>query len=191
MKQQKATSKPQIRVSLPTTVLEEIDDSNPLLHLKKSFAPFASPNMEILILGTLPGDRSLALNEYYGHAQNKFWRVISAVTRNELPSNYPDKKNLLKKMKIGIWDVTHNAIRKGSLDSAIKSEQPNDLENFITKHKKLRVIGFNGQKAEALYNKYFKKIEGIRYITLPSTSPANAGISFDNICLSWKQILVK
>lgn len=165
------------------------NESDTSEYLKKSFAPFATSDIKILILGSLPGDRSLELNQYYGHPQNKFWKTIAAITGNELPVTYAAKKQLLKKNKIGIWDVTHNAIRKGSLDSAIKGEEPNDLIPFIAKHQKLKVIGFNGQKAEALYNKYFEKLEGIRYYSLPSTSPANAGIRFDKLCESWMRII--
>jgi hypoxanthine-DNA glycosylase len=180
---------PHIHKIQSVLISPEDNSSESLIHLKKSFAPFATADIEVLILGSLPGDKSLELNQYYGHPQNKFWKTIATVTGNEIPVTYPDKKNLLKKMKIGIWDVTQNAIRKGSLDSAIREEQPNDLMQFISKHKKLRVIGFNGKKAEALYDKYFDRIEPLIYVSLPSTSPANAGISFEKLCGTWKQIL--
>lgn len=143
----------------------------------------------MLVLGTMPGDKSLELNEYYGHSRNKFWKIISTITNNNLPVTYSDKKTLLHKTKIGIWDVAHKANRKGSLDNAIQDEEPNDLNRFISKHKNLKVIGFNGTKAEALFDKYFTRQTGLKYISLPSTSPANTGIDFDNICKIWRQIL--
>lgn len=141
-------------------------------------------------MGTLPGDKSLELAEYYGHPRNRFWRIISNITDNDLPLTYADKKALLLKTKIGLWDVAHKAIRKGSLDSAIANEEPNDLDNFISQHKNLRVIGFNGKKSQALFDKYFSRQKGLKYISLPSSSPTNAGIDFDSICLLWRQVLV-
>jgi len=160
-------------------------------HIKTSFDPISNADTTILILGTMPGDKSLELGEYYGHSRNRFWKIISTITNNDLPLTYADKKSLLLKTKIGIWDVAHKVNRKGSLDSAIEDEEPNDLHNFIQKHKNLKVIGFNGTKSEALYDKYFDRKAGIKYISLPSTSPANTGIDFDNICKQWRQILTK
>jgi hypoxanthine-DNA glycosylase len=159
--------------------------------MKTSFDPIANAETSILILGTIPGDRSLELGEYYGHSRNRFWKILSKITNNDLPLTYSDKKQLLLKTKIGVWDVAHKANRKGSLDSAIKDEEPNDLDNFIASHKNVKVIGFNGRKAEALFDKYFDRKDEINYISLPSTSPANAGINFDNICQAWQQIVSK
>jgi hypoxanthine-DNA glycosylase len=160
-----------------------------LTNAKTSFSPISNSETTVLILGTIPGDKSLELEEYYGHPRNRFWKIISEITNNELPITYPDKKELLLKTKIGIWDVAHKANRKGSLDSAIQDEEPNDLDSFISLHKNLKVIGFNGAKAESLFEKYFDRKQGIKYLSLPSTSPANAGIDFDSICTIWRQIL--
>lgn len=158
---------------------------------KTSFDPISNSDTSILILGTMPGDKSLELGEYYGHSRNRFWKIISTITNNNLPLTYSDKKQLLLKTKIGIWDVAHKANRKGSLDSAIKNEEPNDLDNFIENHKNLKVIGFNGTKSETLFGKYFDRKNEIKYISLPSTSPANTGIDFDKICKVWRLILNK
>ncbi|MES2379508.1 MAG: DNA-deoxyinosine glycosylase [Bacteroidota bacterium] len=160
------------------------------VHTKMSFGPIANADTTFLILGSIPGDKSIELNEYYGHPRNRFWKIISTITNNDLPLTYADKKELLLKNKIGVWDVAHKANRKGSLDSAIKDEEPNDLDSFIDGHQHLKVIGFNGAKSQALFNKYFDKKSGIKYIALPSTSPANAGINFGNICKQWHQILI-
>ncbi len=173
---------------------EEIKEKKPILttdstHLKTSFDPISNLDTIVLILGTMPGDKSLELGEYYGHSRNRFWKIISKITGNPLPLTYEDKKKLLIKSKIGVWDVAHKANRKGSLDSAIENEQPNDLEGFISRHKNLKVIGFNGIKSKELFEKYFDKKSDLKYISLPSTSPANTGIDFDNICKLWRQIL--
>lgn len=162
-----------------------------MLHIKTSFVPISNADTTILILGTIPGDKSLELGEYYGHARNRFWKIISTITNNDLPMTYSGKKDLLLKSKIGIWDVAHNANRKGSLDSAIENPEPNDLDGFIARHVNLKVIGFNGTKAQALFDKHFKKKSGIKYISLPSTSPANTGIDFDTICKQWRQLIDK
>jgi hypoxanthine-DNA glycosylase len=158
-------------------------------YLKMSFEPISNPNTTILILGTMPGDKSLELGEYYGHSRNRFWKIISTITNNEVPITYFEKKNLLFKTNIGIWDVAKRANRNGSLDNAIENVEPNDIDDFVIKHKNLKVIGFNGAKSEELFNKYFKKRPGIKYISLPSTSPANTKFDFNSICISWKQIL--
>lgn len=176
-------------IAQPKTVEQIVKASS--TNTKTSFDPISNSDTTILILGTMPGDKSLELGEYYGHSRNKFWKIISAITENNLPLTYSDKKALLLKTKIGIWDVAHKANRKGSLDSAIEDEEPNDLDDFIARHKNLKVIGFNGTKSQALFDRYFDRKNDIKYISLPSTSPANTGINFDNICKLWRQIFNK
>jgi hypoxanthine-DNA glycosylase len=160
-----------------------------ITNTKTSFNPISNPDTSILILGTIPGDKSLDLGEYYGHARNRFWKIISTITENKLPLTYTEKKALLLKTKIGIWDVAHKANRKGSLDNAIFNEEPNDLESFIARHKNLKIIGFNGKKSGALYDKHFMRKSDLKYISLPSSSPANTRIDFENLCKLWLQLL--
>jgi len=159
------------------------------VHLKSSFDPISNVDTTILILGTLPGDKSLELQEYYGHPRNKFWKIIAHITDKPLPLTYPEKKELLLKSKIGVWDVAHKANRKGSLDTAIVNEEANPLNEFISTHKNLKVIGFNGKKAEQLFDKYFERRTGIRYLLLPSSSPANAGTSLEKACEVWSELI--
>ncbi len=159
------------------------------MHLKTSFAAISRPDTRILVLGSMPGDRSLELGEYYGHERNRFWKMLATITNNPVPLNYTEKKELLFKTRIGLWDVAHTATRKGSLDSAMRGEVPNDLEGFIAKHPHLEVIAFNGKKAEALYTRYFTRKEGIIYLPLPSTSPANAGVGFERLCEEWGEMV--
>ncbi len=158
-------------------------------NIKTSFDPISNNNTTVLILGTMPGDKSLKIGEYYGHPGNKFWKIISTITDNNLPLTYSDKKELLLNSKIGVWDVAHSAKRRGSLDSAIQEEVPNDIDSFIARHSKLKIIAFNGSKSEKLFDKYFNRNSRIRYISLPSSSPANTGIDFEAICNKWRQIL--
>ncbi len=174
---------------LKKVVVDKVVTKPTSTNTKTSFAPISNLDTTVLILGTMPGDKSIELDEYYGHSRNRFWRIISIITSNELPLTYLDKKEFLLKLKIGIWDVAHKANRKGSLDSAIEDELPNDLDSFIARHKNLKIIGFNGAKSQILFDKYFNRKSGIKYISLPSTSPANTGIDLDNICELWRQIL--
>jgi len=161
------------------------------INLKQSFEPISNFETKILILGTLPGDKSLNLNQYYADNRNLFWQIISNITNLELPKTYEEKNELLLKTKIGIWDVAHKAIRKGSTDKEIVNEEPNDIDSFIDKHKNLRIIGFNGKKASAIYDKYFSRKNNLKYILLPSTSSMNqSNYSFETICNLWKQILI-
>ncbi|MGV8945509.1 MAG: DNA-deoxyinosine glycosylase [Lutibacter sp.] len=187
----KTNTPPSTHKPLLKKVVNKVFSKTTSTNTKTSFNPISNLETNVLILGTIPGDKSLELGEYYGHSSNRFWKIISTITNNDLPLTYSDKKELLLKSKIGIWDVAHRANRKGSLDSAIKDEEPNDLGSFISKHKNLKVIAFNGKKSQALFDKYFDRKSKIKYIYLPSTSPANTSIDFDNICKLWRQILTK
>lgn len=158
--------------------------------LKTSFAPIADENTQILILGSLPGDKSLQLNQYYGHPRNRFWRVLAKITNSNLPTNYEEKINLLRQNKIGVWDVIHTAKRIGSLDTNILEEIPNDLSGFIKSHSNLKTIVFNGSKSRTLFDKYFTRKPDLKYLPMPSTSPANAAFSFEKLCEIWREILL-
>lgn len=96
---------------------------------------------------------------------------------------------MLKISKIALWDVVHSAHRIGSLDTAILNEIQNDLEIFINDHQNLKIIAFNGRKAESLFNKYFQKKDEINYVLLPSSSPANARMLMDRMVEQWKEKL--
>lgn len=159
-------------------------------NLKTSFPPISDSKTEVLILGTLPGDNSLKSGEYFAHSRNRFWKIIAAITNNPEPQNYPEKLDLLHKNRIGVWNVLHKAERKGSLDSAILNEKPNDINGFIKDHKNIKVIGFDGLKAETLFNKYFTRRNDIKYILLPACSPANARFNLAALCNKWKEILI-
>jgi len=155
---------------------------------KTSFEPLSAPDIRVLLLGSLPGDKSLEVEEYYGHPRNRFWKVLSTIFKQSLPADYPEKKAMLRRLKVGVWDVAQQASRKGSLDSAIANEVPNELDQFIDQHHKLRIIAFNGKKAEAMFDQYFKRRAEIQYLSLPSTSPANAAFTFEQLCTHWSQL---
>ena len=154
----------------------------------KSFSPIICSDTTILILGSLPGKKSLELKQYYGHARNRIWKILSHLTGSDIPITYQQKKELLHKNKIGLWDVALSARRKGSLDSNIKDESPNDIEKLLDNYSSIKVIGFNGKKSEKMFYKYFIEKPEFKYVPLPSTSPANMAISFEDICARWSQL---
>jgi hypoxanthine-DNA glycosylase len=159
------------------------------MELKSSFAPIADKHISILILGTLPGEKSLELQEYYAHSRNRFWQVIAAITGSSLPDSYEQKLELLRQNRIGVWDVVQSAKRVGSLDTNILDEIPNDLDGFLENHPHLRTIGFNGAKSRSLFDKYFRRKPDLKYLALPSTSPANASYSLERLCEIWLELL--
>lgn len=170
-------------------IKQQIKDTEKDILLKKSFPPLIDAETKILILGTMPGDESLRQSQYYAHPRNRFWKMIATITENDFPETYEEKKVLLQQHHIGVWDVIHSAERKGSLDTAILNETPNELSQLLTAFPSIKTICFNGKKAEALYKKHFQLLPHIIYHSLPSTSPANAAFSFDMICHKWKNIL--
>ncbi|SMP38277.1 DNA-deoxyinosine glycosylase [Anoxynatronum buryatiense] len=182
-------TKSEISKSLETKASGTVRSNSSQINIKTSFAPIEDQNIITLILGTMPGDKSLEYGEYYKNPRNRFWKIIAAITKNDLPETYQDKKMLLLKTNIGVWDVAHTAIRKGSLDRDMEVQEPNDIGSFIAGHKHLKTIVFNGLESEKLYDRFFERSRKIKYVSLPSSSSANAGISFKLICEKWKQIL--
>jgi hypoxanthine-DNA glycosylase len=136
----------------------------------------------------MPGVQSLALNQYYGHRQNAFWKIIFTLFDMDYSTDYQQRKSILLENQIAVWDVLEACIREGSLDSAIEQEVPNDIISFLKSHPNISHIFFNGQKAAAYFKKYIKLEKDYHLTTLPSTSPANAGKSFENKLIEWSII---
>lgn len=157
-------------------------------NFKSSFPPLSTVDSTVLILGSLPGDRSLALNQYYGHPQNRFWKIVCGLYGCEVPDDYQSRKSFLQDRKIAVWDVAATAVRQGSLDSNITDIVPNDLDGFLTNHPAIRLIVFNGKKAEAMFNRFFKRKPEILYVTLPSSSPANASKKLHDLVDDWRVV---
>lgn len=157
--------------------------------LAQSFLPILGDKPRVLVLGTLPSKVSLQKQEYYGHPQNKFWRVIYALFGEEVDGDYGANVAFAKVHQIAIWDVCYTAKRPGSLDADISMEQPNLIGELLEQYPSISVIAFNGKKAEQLFFKYFERKEHLRYVTLLSTSPANAAYSFEQKLEDWKRIM--
>lgn len=142
-------------------------------------------NSKILILGTFPSVKSREAKFFYGHPQNRFWRVMARLCDADIPQTVEDKKNLILDNHFALWDVIHSCDVEGSADSSIKNVVPNDI-SVILKNSKVSRIFVNGKKAESLYKKYLEKETGITAVCLPSTSPANASWSEDRLTEYWR-----
>ncbi|WP_116788382.1 DNA-deoxyinosine glycosylase [Flavobacterium psychrotrophum] len=157
--------------------------------MKKAFAPIVDTSCTMLILGTMPGEKSLELQEYYGNRGNQFWKLLFTIFGREMTHNYDDKKALLKNNHIALWDVLEYCEREGSLDSNIKNEVANDFTKFYKEYPNIKKVFFSSKNAAAYYDKYVGRVEGIEYTVLPSPSGANATMSFDKKLEIWKSIL--
>ncbi len=157
-------------------------------HIVHSFEPVYDKDSEILILGTLPSVKSRENNFYYGHKQNRFWKVLATLLKEPLPDTIEEKKAMLLAHRIALWDVIQSCDIKGSSDSSIKNVQPTDIGMILEKTNVTQIYA-NGNKAGQLYKRYQFPITGIEATVLPSTSPANAAWSLARLCEAWETIL--
>ncbi len=153
------------------------------------FPPFFCTNAEILILGSFPSVASREQGFYYGHPQNRFWRVLAAVYDDRVPISIEEKKKFLQKNKIALWDVIAACTIEGSADSSIRGAEVNDL-NVILKNAPIKSIYTNGKTAFRLYERHCSILHGAA-ILLPSTSPANAQYKVERLVDLWRRIREK
>jgi hypoxanthine-DNA glycosylase len=155
-----------------------------------SFNPIIDNRATVLILGSMPGEVSLQKQEYYAHPQNCFWVLIYTLFGTPTDINYEAKISFLKSRRIALWDVIQSCQRSGSLDSKIINPVINDFADLLSNHPAISTIFFNGKKAEQLFKKNLSNLvlAGIQLITLPSSSPANAGISLAQKQEAWNAI---
>ena len=149
--------------------------------------PLFWDNSKVLILGSFPSVKSREQAFFYGHSQNRFWRVISAIFGLKVPQTIEEKKQLIKNCNLALWDVIASCEIIGSDDSSIKNVVPNDIEEIL-KSTKIERIFVNGKTAEKYYKKYIEKKVNIKAVCLPSTSPANAAYSLDKLIEKWSVI---
>ena len=159
---------------------------------KQGFLPITNHNATVLILGSMPSEKSLEKHEYYGHPRNGFWRIMQTYTGIEATAPYQKRIAGLHRVGIALWDVIASCYRKGSLDSNINHEKVNPLSDFINEHPYLRFIGLNGGKAFTLFERHFVKLHGlpssVHYAALPSTSPAYT-LPLENKIQQWQSHL--
>ena len=160
----------------------------------QSFDPIADRNAEILILGSMPGRASLAAGRYYAHAQNVFWRIVSDLLEIDARSPYQSRVEALQSARIAVWDVLQSCVREGSLDTMIEKETEvaNDFRAFFRAHRRITRIFFNGAKAQASFRRHvlhdLDRGPAI-FVRLPSTSPANASLSYARKLGAWQALL--
>lgn len=160
-----------------------------------AFPPLLGVNPAILILGSMPGQQSLAAVQYYAHPRNAFWPIMQHVFGVDSDANYQQRAQQLVKQGVCVWDVLHDCERPGSLDSNIikTSEQPNDFEGFLNRHPSIILVAFNGQAAGKIFHRHHKglydQFPAIRWVNLPSSSPAYAAVSPQKKAELWAQKL--
>lgn len=151
----------------------------------RSFPPAVRSDCRLLVLGSLPGQVSLAQAQYYAHPRNQFWRLIGAVIGQELVAlPYPDRLATLHDHRIGLWDSVGSAVRPGSLDADIRDVATNDLAALADRLPGLRAAAFNGGTSWRLGARQLAG-RGLELLRLPSSSPAHAGRTFDEKLAEW------
>lgn len=150
-----------------------------------SFDPIVSEEAKILILGSVPGAKSLEMEEYYAHPQNQFWKIIFHLFNENYTSDYVEKLQVLKRNKIALWDVIDTCERKGSLDSEIRNEEANNIQQLLENYPSIKAIFCNGQKSFKNLQKIMGKECVIPIFVLPSTSPLHT-ISFEKKLVEWE-----
>ena len=163
------------------------------MSLSTGFPPVEGPDAVILILGSLPGQRSIDEQQYYAHPQNIFWRIMGELFGIE--GDYDSRCRQLIENRVALWDVLMSSFRPGSMDADISLREAiaNDFAGFFAQHASVRLIAFNGRKAEQLFGRFVDPLgiaDDIRRIVLPSTSPAYASLSFSGKVAAWRDALV-
>lgn len=152
------------------------------------FAPVIDPESRVLVLGSFPSVKSREQGFFYGHPQNRFWRVTASVLDCAVPQSIEEKMQMLHSHHIALWDVLQSCEITGSSDSSIKNAVPNDICTLLKEHK-IRAVFSNGSASFNLYRKYISTDNRPPHFLLPSTSPANARFSADKLAKQWRVIL--
>lgn len=150
--------------------------------------PVFDENSRILILGSFPSVKSREMQFFYGHPQNRFWKLLARLFNDDVPADIPDKRSFLLRNRVAVWDVVKSCEIKGSEDCSITDVTVNDLSIILGKCD-ISQIFCNGGTSFSLYKKYCADKIGRPAVKLPSTSPANAAYSIDRLCEQWKIIL--
>jgi TDG/mug DNA glycosylase family protein len=159
------------------------------------FPAVAGPDARALVLGTAPSVRSVEAGQYYAHPRNAFWPIMEALFEESPGPDYAARTSLLLRAKVALWDVLAAAERPGSLDSSIVAESVivNDFTGFLERHPGVRAVFFNGSTARSLWDRQVARDlpvnAGLSFVTLPSTSPANARQTMDEKIKAWSVIL--
>ena len=151
------------------------------------FDAFFDKDSRVLILGTIPSPKSREQGFYYGHPQNRFWKVLADVLDDDVPQTVKERKDFLTRHNMALWDVLESCEIKGASDVSIRNARPNDM-NRILQAADIRAIFATGAKAAQLYKKLCFPECGVEAVRLPSTSPANCGCSYEKLREAYSQI---
>ena len=156
----------------------------------KDIPIFIDEESSVLILGSFPSVKSREYGFYYGHKQNRFFRVLSTIFKEKEPLTINERKAFLSSHHISLYDVIYSCSIEGSSDASIKDVVPIDIEDILKRYPNIKVIGINGKKAQSLFEKYLKDkiVKDIKIIYLPSTSPANAKCTLDELVKEYKKL---
>lgn len=155
--------------------------------LSHCFGPFIPPKPKYLFLGTFPSVKSREQQFYYGHPQNHFWRLLADIFHVEVPQGLDEKKNFLEQHHVAIYDVIESCDIIGSSDSSIKNIVPTDIETLVERHGIEKII-LNGRLAEKIFRQYHP---GLQAQYVPSSSPANASIRYDEKLTRWREAVLE
>jgi TDG/mug DNA glycosylase family protein len=163
--------------------------------IQTGFPPALQGQPHTLILGSMPGVKSLDEVQYYAHPRNRFWSIVEKLYDIDAALPYEERLFALNKAGVALWDVVHQCIRPGSLDSNIQKESvvPNAIPELLNTNPSIQVIGFNGQASATLFKRHFPQLfknPVYRYVILPSSSPAHAALSFEKKTEQWRRALL-
>jgi len=156
-------------------------------HIEHPFPPLYDDKAKVLILGSFPSAKSREQRFFYGHPQNRFWKVMAAVFSDSVPSDIPEKREFLLSHGVAVWDVIQSCDIIGSSDSSIRNALPTDLR-AIFEHSQVSHVFANGKTAGKLYDRFQYPVTGIPALVLPSTSPANAAYSLEKLTEEWQLV---
>jgi len=157
-------------------------------HLRHGFGPVYDAHSRVLILGSFPSAMSREQQFYYGHPRNRFWPLLSAVLGEALPRSVEEKRALVLRRGVALWDAIEECDITGSSDSSIRNAVPTDLPRLL-RSADIRAVFVNGAAAERVYRRWQLPLTGLEAQRLPSTSPANAAWSFERLVEAWRVIL--
>ena len=162
------------------------------MDLTHGLPPIVGENVAVLILGSLPSQRSVEAQQYYAHPTNAFWRIMGALFDAGREHLYTDRLDILTANGIALWDSLAASVRRGSMDSAIdhRTAQPNDFATFFSAHSSIRLIAFNGRESQKSFLRYVAvdpevPLQGIEQMLMPSTSAANAAMTVEEKIRAW------
>lgn len=154
--------------------------------LSHGFGPFIPTKAKYLFLGTFPSVKSREQEFYYGHPQNNFWRLLADIFHDEVPVTLSDKKAFLEHNQVAVYDVIESCDIIGSSDASIKNIVPTDIESIVTEHSIERIF-VNGRLAEKIFQQYHPELKATY---LPSSSPANAAMSYEKKLAQWRGAII-